>query len=143
VLDSSAAGFVPCCLAFPRSALAHPYKRRAPRKVAFAEPGQRRHFTTLDSFDQATPSVKSCTPPRHSRAVCSDSELGLRLPLLAAHRQWNGEGRVIDIDHPDLSGGGVPNGTPFPTARIVHGYDLVGDDFNADPASPAYKSRGQ
>ncbi|MBA2547274.1 MAG: S8 family serine peptidase [Burkholderiaceae bacterium] len=38
----------------------------------------------------------------------------------------------IDIDHPDLGGSGTPGGTPFPTARIVHGYDFVGDDFNAD-----------
>jgi len=44
----------------------------------------------------------------------------------------------IDIDHPDLGGNGVPGGTPFPSARITHGYDLVGDAYNADPSSPSY-----
>ncbi|HUG22335.1 S8 family serine peptidase [Piscinibacter sp.] len=44
----------------------------------------------------------------------------------------------IDIDHPDFGGNGSNGSTPFPTARITHGYDLVGDAFNADPASPGY-----
>ena len=44
----------------------------------------------------------------------------------------------IDIDHPDLGGNGVPGGTPFPSARITHGWDFVGDAYNADPSSPSY-----
>jgi len=44
----------------------------------------------------------------------------------------------IDIDHPDLGGNGVPGGTPFPSARITHGWDFVGDAYNADPRSPSY-----
>lgn len=37
----------------------------------------------------------------------------------------------IDYDHPDLGGPG-----PFPTARVIAGYDFVGDAFNAsDPAN--------
>ncbi|MFZ2988649.1 S8 family serine peptidase [Ideonella sp.] len=44
----------------------------------------------------------------------------------------------IDIDHPDLGGGGTPGGTAFPTTRVAYGYDFVGDAFNADPASAAY-----
>jgi minor extracellular serine protease Vpr len=44
----------------------------------------------------------------------------------------------IDIDHPDFGGSGSNGTTPFPTPRITHGYDFVGDAFNADPASPAY-----
>ncbi|MEW6706726.1 MAG: S8 family serine peptidase [Pseudomonadota bacterium] len=44
----------------------------------------------------------------------------------------------IDIDHADLGGTGVPNGTPFPSARIVAGWDFVGDAYNADPDSPGY-----
>jgi minor extracellular serine protease Vpr len=44
----------------------------------------------------------------------------------------------IDIDHPDLGGNGSNGSTPFPTARVTHGWDLVGDAFNADPASPDY-----
>ncbi|HEY4555597.1 MAG TPA: S8 family serine peptidase, partial [Lysobacter sp.] len=44
----------------------------------------------------------------------------------------------IDIDHPDFGGNGKNGTTSFPTARIIAGYDFVGDAFNADPASPAY-----
>jgi subtilisin family serine protease len=44
----------------------------------------------------------------------------------------------IDIDHPDLGGGGTDGGTAFPSARVAFGYDFVGDAFNADPASPGY-----
>ncbi len=44
----------------------------------------------------------------------------------------------VDYDHPDLGGGGVNGGTSFPTARVVAGWDFVGDAFNADPSSPSY-----
>jgi subtilisin family serine protease len=37
----------------------------------------------------------------------------------------------IDIDHPDLGGSGVNGTTPFPTAKIPHGYDFVGDAWQA------------
>ncbi len=37
----------------------------------------------------------------------------------------------IDIDHPAFGGGGEPNGTSFPSARVAYGYDFVGDDYNA------------
>ena len=36
----------------------------------------------------------------------------------------------IDIDHPALGGGGFPGATVFPSARVVAGYDFVGDAFN-------------
>ena len=45
----------------------------------------------------------------------------------------------IDVDHPDLGGDGnaaAPH--PFPNARVVAGWDLVGDDYNADPESASY-----
>jgi subtilisin family serine protease len=44
----------------------------------------------------------------------------------------------IDIDHPDFGGTGVNGATPFPSARITHGWDFVGDAYNADPSDPAY-----
>lgn len=44
----------------------------------------------------------------------------------------------IDIDHPAFGGSGTNGTTPFPTARIVAGFDFVGDAFNADPTSPSY-----
>lgn len=37
----------------------------------------------------------------------------------------------VDIDHPAFGGSGVPGTTPFPTARIVAGYDLVGDNYDS------------
>ncbi len=46
----------------------------------------------------------------------------------------------IDVDHADLGGDGnaaAPHS--FPNARIVAGWDLVGDDYNADPESPGYQ----
>ena len=45
----------------------------------------------------------------------------------------------LDYDNPDFGGSGVNGGTPFPTARVVTGYDFVGDSFNADATSPAYQ----
>ncbi|MFT3888713.1 MAG: S8 family serine peptidase [Arachnia sp.] len=44
----------------------------------------------------------------------------------------------IDYDHPDLGGKGVNGKTKFPTKRVKYGYDFVGDDYNADPASDTY-----
>lgn len=43
----------------------------------------------------------------------------------------------IDIDHPDFGGNGVPgaNDTPFPNAKIVAGYDFVGDAYTG-PSGP-------
>jgi subtilisin family serine protease len=38
----------------------------------------------------------------------------------------------IDYDHPDLGG------CFGPECRVTHGWDLVGDDFNADSTSPSY-----
>jgi subtilisin family serine protease len=37
----------------------------------------------------------------------------------------------IDIDHPAFGGSGTNGTTPFPTARVIAGYDLVGDAYNA------------
>lgn len=37
----------------------------------------------------------------------------------------------IDIDHPAFGGTGTAGTTAFPSARVVAGYDLVGDAYNA------------
>jgi len=37
----------------------------------------------------------------------------------------------IDIDHPAFGGNGTNHSTPFPTARVITGYDFVGDAYNA------------
>jgi subtilisin family serine protease len=46
----------------------------------------------------------------------------------------------VDYDHADLGGDGVQrsNSNVFPTARVISGWDFVGDAFNADPSSPLY-----
>jgi len=43
----------------------------------------------------------------------------------------------IDIDHPAFGGGGVPGGTSFPNARVVAGYDFVGDAYNSNGTGAA------
>jgi minor extracellular serine protease Vpr len=45
----------------------------------------------------------------------------------------------IDTDHPDFGGSGTDGTTAFPSAKIVAGYDFVGDAFNADARSPRYQ----
>jgi subtilisin family serine protease len=37
----------------------------------------------------------------------------------------------IDIDHPAFGGSGTNGTTPFPTARVVSGYDFVGNNYNS------------
>lgn len=37
----------------------------------------------------------------------------------------------IDIDHPAFGGTGTPGTTPFPSARVIAGYDFVGDNYNS------------
>ena len=44
----------------------------------------------------------------------------------------------LDIDHPDFGGNGTNGTTSFPTARVIAGYDFVGDAFNADASSASY-----
>lgn len=38
----------------------------------------------------------------------------------------------IDIDHPAFGGTGTPNTSAFPSARIVAGYDFIGDNYSYD-----------
>lgn len=47
----------------------------------------------------------------------------------------------VDVDHPDFGGSGTPSDGLHPdwrTDQIQHGLDLVGDDYNANPASADY-----
>jgi subtilisin family serine protease len=43
----------------------------------------------------------------------------------------------IDIDHPAFGGSGTPGTTPFPTARVIAGWDFVGDAYNSSGSTPA------
>lgn len=47
----------------------------------------------------------------------------------------------LDYDHADLGGDGVTrsNSSVFPTARVITGWDFVGDSYNASSSSPAYQ----
>jgi minor extracellular serine protease Vpr len=47
----------------------------------------------------------------------------------------------IDYDHADLGGDGVTRSDShaFPTSRVITGFDLVGDSYNADSTSPTYQ----
>ena len=44
----------------------------------------------------------------------------------------------IDIDNTVFGGSGVSDTTSFPNAKVVAGYDFVGDAFNADSTMPSY-----
>ncbi len=57
----------------------------------------------------------------------------------AADVGWTGQGikvgvidTGIDIDNPDLGGGGSNGGTAFPSARVAYGKDFVGDNYDAN-----------
>jgi minor extracellular serine protease Vpr len=99
-------------------------------------------------------SVASVQPARYfslGPTTTADPELATAIQMtganLAQEAGWTGEGvkvavmdTGIDVDHPDLGGDGnqaAPHS--FPNSRIVAGFDLVGDDYNADPESSAYQ----
>ncbi|MCA0295945.1 MAG: S8 family serine peptidase [Actinobacteria bacterium] len=76
------------------------------------------------------------TTPSPTRASSMLGEIG------AAGLTWTGQGikigvidSGIDLDNPDLGGGGTNGGTSFPSARVAYGYDFVGDNYDADGAS--------
>lgn len=113
-----------------------------------ATPAERAKLAKLPGFKAMYP-IEVIHAPRPEVRGGSAPDLVAAVTLTGANiahtAGWTGNGvkvgvidSGVDIDHPDLGGGGVPGGTPFPTARIVHGYDFVGDAFNADPGSPDY-----
>jgi minor extracellular serine protease Vpr len=98
-------------------------------------------------------SVENIVPARYfslGPTSTADPELATAIQMtganLAQAAGWTGEGvkvavmdTGIDVDHPDLGGDGnqaAPHS--FPNSRIVSGFDLVGDTYNADPESPTY-----
>ncbi|MBI5067120.1 MAG: S8 family serine peptidase [Deltaproteobacteria bacterium] len=100
--------------------------------------------------------VKSLTPvisiPAPQATAAPSPELFTALAMTGAdvaHSQLGLTGRGVkvgvidtgvDYDNADLGGSGVPaqNSTDFPNARVVTGWDFVGDDFNADDTSPTF-----
>jgi len=80
----------------------------------------------------------------------ADPELATAIQMtgadIAQAQGYTGEGvkvavmdTGIDVDHPDLGGDGnaaAPHS--FPNSRVIGGWDLVGDAYNADPESAGY-----
>lgn len=90
---------------------------------------------TVDAPDPATTEPAMDSALGMTGADIAQSELGFTGDGLRVGVIDTG----IDIDHPDLGGGGEPGDTAFPTSRVVAGYDFVGDDYNADDTSAAYQ----
>lgn len=90
---------------------------------------------TVDAPDPATSEPAMDSALGMTGADIAQSELGFTGDGLRVGIVDTG----IDIDHPDLGGGGTPGETAFPTGRVVAGYDFVGDDYNADDTSAAYQ----
>jgi subtilisin family serine protease len=90
---------------------------------------------TVDAPDPATSEPAMDSALGMTGADIAQSELGFTGDGLRVAVIDTG----IDIDHPDLGGGGTPGETTFPTGRVVAGYDFVGDDYNADDTSGAYQ----
>ncbi|SDU81493.1 S8 family serine peptidase [Jiangella alkaliphila] len=90
---------------------------------------------TIDAPDPATSEPAMDSALGMTGADIAQSELGFTGDGLKVGIVDSG----IDIDHPDLGGGGTPGGTAFPTERVVAGYDFVGDDYNADDSSAGYQ----
>lgn len=89
----------------------------------------------IEAPEPTSASPELATALAMSGADVAQSELGL-----------TGEGikvgiidTGIDLDHPDLGGTGTDDTTAFPNAKVVAGYDFVGDSFNSDPTSDEYQ----
>ena len=98
----------------------------------------------------ALPGVKALYPveriqaPTPEQAAGSATDLASAIAMTGANIAQNTLGLAgrgvkvgiidtgIDIDHPAFGGSGVNGTTPFPSARVVAGYDFVGDNYNAD-----------
>lgn len=91
----------------------------------------------------ALPGVKAIHP-----IVSKKLDNSTSVPLIGAPAVWGGSGLVqgqgmrigiidtgVDYEHADFGGNGA---TAFPSAKVVGGFDFVGDDYNADPASATY-----
>jgi subtilisin family serine protease len=114
-----------------------------------ASAGERRRIAALPGVKALYPVEVIQAPSPEMLGGGSSQDMATAIAMTGANLSqasgWNGTGvkvavmdTGIDIDHPDFGGSGVNGTTPFPTARITHGWDFVGDAFNADPSSASY-----
>ena len=87
--------------------------------------------------------------PTTEQAAGSAIDLARALSLTGADIAQNARGLTgagvkvgiidtgIDIDHPAFGGSGTPGTTAFPSARVVAGWDFVGDAYNSGGSTPA------
>ncbi|MBL8342930.1 MAG: S8 family serine peptidase, partial [Rubrivivax sp.] len=93
--------------------------------------------------------IEQINAPSPEEAAGSAIDLSRALSLTGANIAQNSRGLsgagikvgIIDtgiaIDHPAFGGGGVPGGTTFPSARVVAGWDFVGDGYNSGGSGAA------
>lgn len=89
---------------------------------------------TIDMPERSASNPELATALAMTGADIAQNELGLDGSGIRVAVMDTG----VDIDHPDFGGSGVNGTTPFPTQRVIAGWDFVGDAFNADSTSPSY-----
>lgn len=112
------------------------------------QPGDRAKVAQLDGVKALYPvEIIQAPSPAQARDVAPD--MAAAVALTGADVAQNSLGLSgtgikvgivdtgIDIDHPAFGGSGVNGTTPFPTARVIKGYDLVGDAYNAGGSGAA------
>jgi minor extracellular serine protease Vpr len=105
-------------------------------------PGDRAKLAALPGVKAVYP-VEVVLAPTPEQAAGNAADLAAALNLTGANVAQNSLGLTgrgikvgiidsgIDIDHPAFGGSGVPNSSAFPTARVVAGYDLVGNNYDS------------
>jgi subtilisin family serine protease len=97
---------------------------------------QVRELASSPAVTAVYPVLKVALPKTTPSPTQASSLLGL---VGAADVPWTGQGikvgvidTGVDIDNPDLGGGGTNGGTSFPSARVAYGYDFAGDNYDAN-----------
>jgi subtilisin family serine protease len=112
-----------------------------------ATPTERTKLAMLPGFKAMYPIdiIQAPRPERNGAGAAPDlaAAIGMTGASAAQAAGWTGAGvkvgiidTGIDIDHPDFGGSGVNGSTPFPSSRVIAGYDFVGDAYNFDDSNP-------
>jgi len=112
------------------------------------EPKDRTKFARLPGVRAMHP-IEAIQAPAPESAGGAAMDLAFALQMTGANTAQNTLGLSgrgvkvgiidtgIDIDHPAFGGGGTPGSTPFPTARVVAGWDFVGDAYDSSGTTAA------